>query len=292
MPPIAVVMPVFNRADTVHRAISSVLRQSFSDFELIIVDDGSSDRSAEIVGSIVDPRIRFIRFDSNRGGNSARNAGIRASSAPLIAFLDSDDAFLPQKLEMVVGIFAARSELDLLVDSFVHVFPPGDGRGRLVRQNKRIDDQDMFVRALFTRRLRKGASGITVRREAALTAGLFDESLKRMQDFDFLIRAAAVGRCAATDDILWEKYWLPESITAGDTWMRANIELCRRHPQFLSNSRLRPGLAYGVGRSIKRQFARRRFGAAVADVRRLAAAFGWRQTMALLVESRKGRPRL
>src|SRR5437868_1774327 len=176
-PPISVILPVHNREDTLGRAIQSVLDQTFHDFELIIVDDGSRDASGAVVKSFDDPRIRFIQLAENRGGNVARNEGLKAARAPLIAFLDSDDMYLPQKLERVVAIFEQRPELELLVDSFVKVQPPGSREERVTRRNPVIEDQEKFRRALFTRRLWKATPAISVKREAAIRAGLFDETL-------------------------------------------------------------------------------------------------------------------
>src|ERR1700752_2956055 len=111
-PASAVVMPVYNRAATVGRAIQSVLSQEFQDFELIIVDDGSTDGTPDVVASFADPRLRFIRLPANAGGNAARNRGIDAGTAPLITFLDSDDHYLSNKLEFAVHYFEDRPEVD------------------------------------------------------------------------------------------------------------------------------------------------------------------------------------
>ena len=102
-PKVSVILPVHNRADVLPRAIESVLAQVFGDFELIVVDDGSTDGSAAVAKSFGDPRIRIIELGKNRGGNVARNEGIRAAHAPLIAFLDSDDRYIPTKLATVVA---------------------------------------------------------------------------------------------------------------------------------------------------------------------------------------------
>lgn len=99
MPLISVVMPVYNVVEFVSDAIRSVLSQTLADFELIIVDDCSPDNSIEVCQSFNDPRIRIIRHTQNRGLAGARNTGIHAAQAPLIAFLDSDDFWHPQKLE-------------------------------------------------------------------------------------------------------------------------------------------------------------------------------------------------
>ena len=123
MPTVSVVIPVYNRAAVVRRAIDSVLAQSLTDFELIVVDDGSSDGSPGIVAGIDDPRVRLIRLPVNGGGNAARNRGIREATAPIVAFLDSDDYFLPHKLASIVALFEERSDLGLAVDSFRKVYP-------------------------------------------------------------------------------------------------------------------------------------------------------------------------
>src|SRR5579864_234815 len=221
MAKVSVILPVHNRADVLPRAIRSVLDQEFRDLELVIVDDGSSDNSAKIAQSFGDERIHLVRLDQNRGGNVARNEGIRASSAPLIAFLDSDDRYLPNKLGWVVAEFDRRPQLDLLVDSFIKIGAPGSAEPELVRRNPIIEDRELFRRALFTRQLWKATPAITVKREIAIKAGLFDESLRRLQDFDFLIRASQFANCASTDKVLWVKYWDPKAISVGDNMIPA-----------------------------------------------------------------------
>ncbi len=183
-PKVSVVLPVRNREDVLPRAIASVVQQKFQEWELIVVDDGSTDGSAEAARSFRDGRVRLLGLGSNRGGNAARNAGIREAKAPLIAFLDSDDSYHPEKLERTVAHFEKRADLDLLVDSFIKVRPPGSARSTVVRRNPVIEDRETFRRALFTRLLWKATPAITVKREVALHAGLFDEELKRLQDFD------------------------------------------------------------------------------------------------------------
>jgi glycosyltransferase involved in cell wall biosynthesis len=291
MPAVSVIMPVHNRETSVARAIQSVLDQSFADFELIIVDDGSTDRSAKVVAGFADKRINFIQLPKNRGGNVARNSGIKASKAPLIAFLDSDDAFLPMKLERVVRFFEERPEIDLLVDSFIKVQPPGSKPERVTRKNPVIDDQERFLRALFTRRLWKATPAITVRREAAVRAGLFDESLRRLQDFDFLIRVAAVARCASTDEVLWLKYWDAAAISAQDTMISANVALVERHPEYLANRAYRPGLAYAVRLSLWRKLRKRQIGGIARDIGQLIDGFGWKAGTGLLAQALLPRPR-
>src|SRR4030042_5052103 len=99
MPTVSIIIPTYNRAHLVMRAINSVLDQSFQDFEIIIVDDASRDNTEKMVSGIRDKRIFYIRHEKNRGGSAARNTGIKQARGEYIAFLDSDDEWLPEKLE-------------------------------------------------------------------------------------------------------------------------------------------------------------------------------------------------
>lgn len=101
-PQVSVVTPTYNRAAVVGRAITSVLNQTFSDLECIVVDDGSTDQTVPLVEGFQDPRLRLVRLPANGGPSLARNVGIQAACGELIAFLDSDDEWLPQKLELQV----------------------------------------------------------------------------------------------------------------------------------------------------------------------------------------------
>jgi glycosyltransferase involved in cell wall biosynthesis len=284
-PKVSVILPVHNRADVLPRAIESVLGQELGDFELVVVDDGSTDGSAEVAELFGDERIRLIRLDRNRGGNVARNEGIRAARAPLIAFVDSDDRYFPDKLAWTAAEFERRPKLELLVDSFIKVRPPGARKAEVVRRNPVIDEREQFRTTLFTRRLWKATPAITVRRQIAIEAGLFDETLRRLQDFDFLIRVSEMATCASTDRVLWVKYWDAGAISAQDNMIPANVELVRRHLEYLRNPAYRPGLAYALRLSAWRRIKRGDIGGIARDMRSLGDAFGRREAARLAWEA-------
>jgi len=284
-PKVSVILPVHNRADVLPRAIESVLGQELRDFELVVIDDGSTDGSAEVAELFGDERIRLIRLDRNRGGNVARNEGIRAARAPLIAFLDSDDRYFPDKLAWTAAEFERRPKLELLVDSFIKVQPPGARKAEVVRRNPVIDEREQFRTTLFTRRLWKATPAITVKRQIAIEAGLFDETLRRLQDFDFLIRVSEMANCASTDRVLWVKYWDAGAISAQDNMIPANVELVRRHPEYLRNPAYRPGLAYALRLSAWRRIKRGDIGGIARDMRSLGDAFGRREAARLAWEA-------
>ena len=114
MPLVSVVMPVFNREKFLAEAIESILSQTVTDFELIIVDDGSTDGSAEIIRAYAerDSRIRFIQLSENTGNASARNAGIAVACGDYIAGMDSDDISLPERLQQQVEFLESHPEID------------------------------------------------------------------------------------------------------------------------------------------------------------------------------------
>lgn len=298
MPSISVVMPVYNRERVVGRAIDSVLAQTHADFELVIVDDGSKDGTAAAVEACADPRVRLLRQPENRGGNAARNRGVREAQAPLISFLDSDDRFLPHKLAYVVDLFERRPEIDVLIDSFELVYPPEMNKPTAARLNPVLDDSGAVETALYARRMFKATPAISLRKPAILAAGLFDEALKRRQDFDLVLRLVKTARCVSTDAVLWTKEWSPDAISAkNDTFMAATIDLVRRHPTYLTTPEHRVGLARDLARHFLRLARRGRLGDALSDAGRFGAAFGRGTLAGLVVEGlgeivrRKRQPR-
>jgi glycosyltransferase involved in cell wall biosynthesis len=126
MPMVSVIMPTFNRADTIQRSIRSVQAQTFTDWELIVVDDGSTDNTVALIEGC-DPRLKILRQE-NQGAVGARNAGLRASAGSYIAFLDSDDEWLPHHLELCASFLSAFPEEQFVTNELWEDF----GRGRVV----------------------------------------------------------------------------------------------------------------------------------------------------------------
>ena len=137
MPKVSVILPTFNRADTIMRAVKSVQAQSFQDWELIVVDDGSTDNTAALLAGI-DGRIRLIRQE-NRGFTEARNAGIRAGSGDYFAFIDSDDEFMPHHLELCVAFLETFKEEQFVSAELLEDF----GHGRVVN-HYRVETSDWY----------------------------------------------------------------------------------------------------------------------------------------------------
>ena len=116
MPLISVIIPVFNRKDVLVRAVRSVLAQTFTDFDLIVVDDGSREDIAEALGNVLQkPNVSLVRHETNRGAGASRNTGVAHATGRYVAFLDSDDEWRPEKLEHQLSFHAGTSRVPGIV---------------------------------------------------------------------------------------------------------------------------------------------------------------------------------
>ncbi len=285
-PAISVVMPVYNRAKSVGTTIASVLEQEFRDFELLVIDDRSTDATLEVVASIADPRIRTILQPENAGPSAARNRGVREARAPLISFIDSDDRFLPHKLGFVKRYFDENPDIEVLIDSFEVIYPRLTNWKRSAsRNNPDLRDSDAIERAVFDRRAYKATPAISARKEALIAAGLFDEALRRREDMDLVLRLTRSARVATTSEVLWTKFYTRGSLSAQlDTFIPTVIEICRRHPNYFTEPRFRSGLARDEARHLLQRCVRGQFAMAAQDLRRLREFQGNAETRALITE--------
>lgn len=183
-PAVTVIIPTCNRAPLLVRAIQSVLLQEWSDFELLVVDDASTDDTAAVVERIGDRRIRLIRQDRNQGVAAARNRGMREARGQFIAFLDSDDEWLPEKLSRQLQRFELGGEGVGLIYTGVESVHP-DGRRRVACSTAR---GDVYRAMLEANVIHGGGSNVMIRREVIATAGFFDEHLPAIEDYDYWLR--------------------------------------------------------------------------------------------------------
>jgi glycosyltransferase involved in cell wall biosynthesis len=218
----SIVLPTYNRARTLPRAIASVMAQDEPDFELIIVDDASTDGTERWLAGVTDPRIRVLRCDRNGGPSAARNRGLAAARAPVTAFLDSDDVFYPNRLRVPLAAFACESDLVCTLSSSVKQI-------RDKKQPALVPDVKLacaaFEWALFCDLIGVETTSITVRTEPARAVGGFCEALRRTEDREFLIRLARTGAVRLLPDVLWEKSWLDDSLS--NDWAGAGRDLVR-----------------------------------------------------------------
>lgn len=183
----SVIIPVYNRSSVLNRALLSVLAQSCQDFEIVIVDDGSTDDPAQVVAQLADPRMQFI-WQPNKGGGAARNAGIDACRGRYIAPLDSDDEFLPNHLERMKQLLDGAENTvgyaRVLVDR-------GNGRSLLKPPRGLRTGEHMATHLLCDRGF---VPTITICVEAALAKRVrYAEGLRFGEDTDFAIRLFLEG---------------------------------------------------------------------------------------------------
>lgn len=273
MPKVSVIMPVYNVEAFVGDAVRSVLGQSFDDFELLVVDDVSPDRSIEICESFVDPRIRILRHEVNRGLAGARNTGIRHARGDYLAFLDSDDFWHAEKLARHVAHLDANPEIGI---SFSRsAFVGADGTPTHCYQMPRLRDISPGY-YLCRNPIGNGSAAVT-RREvfeairfesdlhATLEACYFDETLRRSEDIECWIRVVLTTE--------WVVEGLPEALTFyrlnGDglsanllkqlqSWEQVITKTRRYAPEFVAIWE-RPARAYQL-RYLARQAIRLRDG--------------------------------
>ena len=215
----SVVIPAYNRLNVLPRAVASVLAQDESDFELIIVDD-STDGTREWLATLTDPRIKIILSERPRGVSAGRNMGLAAARAPIVAFLDSDDTYLSQRLSRALNALDREPDLVCTLSS----------ANKEVRNELRpspLPDVKLgpraFEWALYSDIIGVDGSSITVRTEAARAIGGFCEQLRRTEDREFLIRLAPHGAVRLLPDVQWEKGWTTNSLS--NEWKDAGRDL-------------------------------------------------------------------
>ena len=196
---VSVVVPTYNSARFLGKALQSVLDQSFQDWELIVVDDGSTDNTREVVAAFQDRRIRYV-YQENRGAAAALNAGVRSARGAYIAFLGADDRWMPEKLALQVAQLDSLPLNVGMVYSDLHLYSLEDEtvlgpflegrkppRGRVL--SHLLDTDGSFIHPCSS----------LIRREVFDRVGLFDEGLKTHEDWDLWVRIAGVYEIEALD---------------------------------------------------------------------------------------------
>lgn len=182
-PIVSVIITAWNRAGTVERAIDSVLQQTFQDFEIVLVDDASTDNIADVVARKQWPKLRFVQNRINRGIGGAKNAGIEAARGRYIAFLDSDDLWLPRKLEVQLAALQARQgEVPLSFSAFYIE------RGNGIRVARIPQRYGSWLEASLLGEMFALGSTLIADRVCFEKVGLLDESIRRMEDRDWIMR--------------------------------------------------------------------------------------------------------
>lgn len=196
MPRVSVFMPSYNHARWVAMAIHSVLEQTYKDFEIVVTDDGSSDGTADVIERMKAPQVKLKRFEKNRGVCAAENDAIRRSTGEYLCLLNSDDIFLPQKLELQAAFLDSHPDVGAVFGMPVFC----DEENHLVTSDRTFNgkvfetgnrDQAGWLRHFFFSGNCLCHPTVMIRRECYEKAGLYDERLAQLPDFEMWIRLVA-----------------------------------------------------------------------------------------------------
>jgi glycosyltransferase involved in cell wall biosynthesis len=247
MPKVSVVIPAYNAMTYLPKTLDSVLQQTFTDFELLIVNDGSTDEIASWFTTVKDDRVRLIS-QANQGLPGARNTGIKEAQGEYIAFLDADDLWAPTKLEQQVQCLDAKPEVGLVYAWTLLIDRHGNSTGTVTAAQA---EGNVWEKLLLGDVVGSGSAAM-VRRSCFDRVGLFDRELTSIEDCDMWVRIAADYPFAVIKEVL--VYYRQHSAS-----------MSRDYDKMAQNSRLK----------IEKKFARVPFGLLYLRPRAYGHAFLW-----------------
>jgi glycosyltransferase involved in cell wall biosynthesis len=257
-PIVSVILPTYNRASLLPQAIESVLRQEFTDLELIVIDDGSIDQTPEIISKIEDTRLHYIALKQNRGETFARNQGIQQARGELIAQIDADDIWYPQKASYQVDLFTRFKHLDLIFCNAIDIdhitgikvdYFKQKAQAFQPLQIRELDCDAWEILAGIPEALLVSNmivhSTVMLRRSTMESIGVYDENLSGVGDFEYWWRAALRGaKFAYTTRTFLERHRDTQSLTsdkvaAGLRHLRA-LQVCEQTARETGRNELLP----------------------------------------------------
>lgn len=203
MPQISVIIPTYNRETFIARTIESVLAQEFKDFEILVIDDGSTDHTKDIV-SKYSGCVRYL-YQQNLGPSAGRNLGILNAKGEYVAFCDSDDRFLPKKLQKQMEFIEKHPACHFFYTWYYQMNQKGEMNR--IRKPSHCESREHLQYCLYTRRFTIRTSTVLVKKSCFDKAGLFNERFWYSQDWDMWLRLAAYYQGACLKEPLTE-YWL------------------------------------------------------------------------------------
>lgn len=222
-PEVSVIIPTFNRGNLIENCIKSVLNQTLSNIEILIIDDGSIDNTKDLIKNIDDKRIKYIKLRKNHGAANARNVGIKNAKGKYISFQDSDDIFYFNKLEkQLKNLINKNSSLDFckikvfLNESYYYFIPQKSREKRIIKGN--------FFEELITYGNFISTQSIFAKKKI-FEKYLFDPNIPRLQDYDLILRMARNIKISYTKEVLVELHIQNDSITKSNQKLRKGIFL-------------------------------------------------------------------
>lgn len=236
MPPkVSVIIPTFNRGKVLGRAIDSVLAQTYQNWELIIVDDGSTDNTTSVVGKYTDDRIYYL-YQKNQGANSARMTGIQAARGKYISLLDSDDRLHEEYLERTIATFQEETELCAgIATSYLRVEANGNIDSIKIVPSKRITLKDLVDSNVIG-----SFSCTTLRSQLFTEVGPLDKKIKAAQDYEYYLQVLKYGYyIRGVDEILVDQIESDSRISHNLSRKTQSFNyLIKKHGDVISEARI------------------------------------------------------
>lgn len=215
--PVSIILPTYNRADRVGKAIESVLAQTYTDFELLVIDDGSTDETEQVVTGYMDKRVHYYRMEENGGQSKARNCGMQLAQYDYLAFEDSDDLWRPGKLEIQMETMqGAGQDVGMVYHKFRYDL--GEGRGMVLPdENIPVEKKsgDIYKQLLWDNLV--GMPTMLLKKECVNVVGGLDETLKCLEDYDFALRIAQKYKAIFINEIYLDATYSISGVSGGDT---------------------------------------------------------------------------
>lgn len=236
---VSVIIPTYNRAKSIGTAIGSILNQTWQDFEIIVVDDGSTDHTKQVVEEFGDDRIRYVYLEQNSGASHARNTGIGLAESEFIAFLDSDDEWLPEKLEKQMQVMMRASDNIGMIYCRM--------RAKEEENDPIICPPDWIAKELLAGNMLAvlvahnliGTPSVLVRKKCLEQVGGFDEKLSCLEDWELNLRIAEKWEIGFVDDILVEVHPSSGSVsTNARGYMETRCYLIKKYWQQMRESNI------------------------------------------------------
>lgn len=229
-PLVSVIIPIYNREKTLKRAINSAISQTYSNIEIILVDDGSIDNSVKIAKTYGSNNITIIELKRNQGASAARNTGIMAAKGEYVAFLDSDDEWLNNKLEKQIKYMLSNG----FEASFCAYYQCCNGERKLIPDpnvcSYEVLEENLNNTLSYTNVI--GTPALIVSRHIFDDIGMFDVNMPKIEDYEFAIRLAKRYKIGFLRDPLLYAYIQSDSLTVQNSDAQAFMVMLRKHPDF------------------------------------------------------------
>jgi glycosyltransferase involved in cell wall biosynthesis len=230
MAKVDIIIPAFNAAHYLPVAIESVVSQTFDDWRILLVDDGSTDNTAEVVAPFLDrlgSKISYIK-QNNRGLPAARNTAIRASTSEFLALLDADDVWLPCRLAESLKTLADRPQAGLAYGLVTHIDP--EGRLGTTFEGNRRYTEGQIAPYIYMRKVELPCPTLTFRRKCVDEVGLFDETMRATEDRDLWLRIALRYEVAFVPKVIAYYRTSPTSMsTDPNRMLKAQLQFIQKH---------------------------------------------------------------